>query len=63
MGTLEEWQGFKDVLDLFCSATGMAISVEMSSFLFSEIEAIRDQILSLLPYGMEPIIVGFKYLG
>ena len=64
LGTLEEWQGYKEVLDLFCSATSMTISVEKSSFLFSDIEeGTREQILSLLPYSMEPITTGFKYLS
>ena len=30
MGTLEEWMAFKVILDTFCSASGMCISIEKS---------------------------------
>ena len=42
----------------------MSISNEKSFFLFSEIDDdTRFHIHSLLPYKMEPITIGFKYLG
>ena len=64
MGTYEEWKGFKEVLDLFCLETDLKINNENSSFLYSEVnEEIRDRILTILNYKMEPVIVGFKYLG
>lgn len=64
LGTVEEWLAYKEALDLFSSATGMSVSREKSSFLFNEVdEDIVNQISMFLPYIMEPIIVGFKYLG
>ena len=63
-GTLSEWQHYKCILDTFCSATGMEINVENSSFLYNNIdESVRQQISNFLPYKMEPIVAGFKYLG
>ena len=42
----------------------MLISSEKSSFLFNDIDDdTRRNITDLLPYKMEPIIKGFKYLG
>ena len=35
-GTFEEWKAYKCVLDLFCSALGMIISLEKSSFLWTK---------------------------
>ena len=39
-GTLSEWQHYKHILDTFCSATGMEINVEKSSFLFHNIDEV-----------------------
>ena len=64
LGTYEEWRAYKDVLDLFCSTSGMSISMEKSSFLYSEVDVqTRDSIASILPFKMEALIEGFKYLG
>ena len=64
MGTVEEWQHYKEILDTFCSATGMEINVAKSSFLFNDIdETIRHRICNFLPLKMEPLTFGFKYLG
>ena len=42
----------------------MEINADKSSFLFNNIEEpVRQQIFNLMPYKMEPIVVGFKYLG
>ena len=42
----------------------MCISVEKSSFLFNEVEdEVLDRISTLLPYKLDPIEVGFKYLS
>ena len=40
LGTLDEWQNYKELLDIFCSATGMKISVEKSSFMYNDIDEI-----------------------
>ena len=64
LGTHEEWQGYKEIMYLLCSTTCMKINNEKSSFLYSEVDEVtRDHILSLLPYKMELITLGFKYLG
>ena len=36
IGTIGEWSAYKDALDLFCSTTGMTVSLEKSSFSLSE---------------------------
>ena len=42
----------------------MEINADKSSFLFNNIEQpTRQQIFNLMPYRMEPIAAGFKYLG
>lgn len=39
---MEEWQNYKEVLDLFCFATHMKISDEKSSFLYNDIDETVD---------------------
>ena len=34
IGTIGEWSSYKDALKLFCSASGMTVSLEKSSFLY-----------------------------
>ena len=64
VGTIEEWNYFKKLLDLFCSAMGMSISEVKSSFLYNEVDqSIRDNVEEIFPYKMEPLSEGFKYLG
>ena len=42
----------------------MKISEEKSSFLYNDIdEHTRENVAALLPYKMEPLFTGFKYLG
>ena len=62
--TLPEWIAFDVILNAFCKASGMTISIDKSSFLFNNVD--RDtlgDIARVLPYKMEPIASGFKYLG
>ena len=64
LGTVEEWQNYKDILDTFCSTTGIEISVAKSSFLYNDInDTVRSRISSLLPFKMKPLTSRFKYLG
>ena len=64
MDTVEDWQHYKEILDTFCSATSMEINANKSSFLYNNIEEpVRLQIFNFMPYKMEPIVSGFKYLG
>ena len=63
-GTLLEWMDFEVILSTFCKASGMSISVDKLGFLYNNLE---DEILlgisRVLPYKMDPISMGFKYLG
>ena len=62
-GTLTEWIAFEVILSTFCKASGMCISLDKSCFLYSNVDVdIRTDIAQELPYKMEPIIIGFKYL-
>ena len=64
VGTLEEWKDFDEILVVFSSASGMCISMEKSSFLYSEVEEeILSGISRFIPYKMDPIMANFKYLG
>ena len=38
LGTVQEWGAFKEVLDLFCSATGMTVSVEKYFFMYHNVD-------------------------
>jgi len=63
-GTLPEWIAFDVILSTFCKASGMSISADKSCFLFNNVndDTLID-IARVLPYKMEPIVSGFKYLG
>ena len=64
LGIVEEWKNYKKLLDTFCYATGMKISVAKSSFLYNDIdETVRSRISTLFPFKMEPLTSRFKYLG
>ena len=61
---MEEWIAFEVILETFCSASGMSISMDKSGFLFNEVEGgVLNSILLFLPYNANPIHMGFKYLG
>jgi hypothetical protein len=63
-GNLDEWEVFKDVLELFCQATGMIFITQ--KLLFLEVgweENEMDLIKAILPYDIKPVEEGFKYLG
>ena len=63
-GTLIQWMYFEVILSTFCKASGMSISVEELGFLFNNIdEGTLLSIARVLPYKMEIITTGFKYLG
>ena len=63
-GTLSEWMAFEVILSTFCKASGMNISVDKYCFLYNNVDDdIRMDIARALPYKMEPITTGFKYLG
>ena len=63
-GTLSEWMAFDVILGTFCKALGMCISIDKSCFLHNNVDVdIRTDISRALPYKMEPLTTGFKYLG
>ena len=64
ISTLEEWMDFEVILDTFCYALGMRIRIDKCRFLFNEMdEGVLNTILHYLPYKVDPIHMGFKYLG
>ena len=64
IGTVEEWQHYKEIMDTLCSAIGMEINATKSSFLFNDIdESVRHQIYNFMPIKMDPLTSGFKYLA
>ena len=56
--------GFHVILKTFCQASGMIISMEKLVFLFNNVD---DEVLlnisRIMPYKMDPLTSGFKYLG
>ena len=63
-GTLLDWAAFEVLLDTFCKASGMAISLDKSVLLHNNIAA--PELMSLsraIPFKMLPIAEGFMYLG
>ena len=64
LGTLVEWMAFEVLLENLCVASGMYISVDKSRFIFNELEeGVLNSIRLFLPYNVDPIHMGFKYLG
>jgi len=62
-GNIAEWEVFKEILTLFCKATGMAFSPQKSSFLEVGWEGEDLVLLKLiLPFEVKPVEDGFKYL-
>lgn len=63
-GSIEEWNTYKNLLDLFCSATGMAISDSKSMFLeFGISLEVKDHIHYLFPFNFMNLEQGFKLFG
>ena len=63
-GTLLDWSAFDVILETFCKASVMRISIQKSCFLYNNIDSdILLEFARVLPYRVEPILTGFKYLG
>jgi hypothetical protein len=63
-GTLQEWIEIKEILNIFCSATGLTINWNKSSFHFANIPCSSlDQIKGIFPYTFLPLSSGLNYLG
>lgn len=55
-GTIEEWRIFAEIIQVFCSTTGMEVGMNKLSFLYSNIEApILNQISQFLPYKLSDL--------
>ena len=55
---------FEFILSTFCKTFGICISMEKSVFLFNNVD--NDILLNIsrfMPYKMDPLSIGFKYLG
>ena len=64
LGSYEEWEVFKVILDTFCEASGMSININKSCFLHNGLdETLLRRINGLLPYISDFISKGFVYLG
>ena len=51
-------------MNAFCLTSGMCISMDKSGFLFNNVEEeVLNSINGFLPYKLDPITQGFKYLG
>jgi len=63
-GSFVEWEFFKEVLDLFCKATGMAFSPQKFVFLEAgwEVEELV-MLKEIFLYDVKSVDEGFKYLG
>ena len=63
-GSLSKWMAFDVILNKFFKVSGMCISIDKSCFLYNNVDIdIRSEISKDLPYKMEPINIGFIYLG
>ena len=59
--TVMEWMAFDVLLETFCYASGMSISLNKSSFLYNELDlGILHDNQCFLPFKAEPIQPGFK---
>jgi hypothetical protein len=63
-GNIVEWEVFKEILGLFCKATGMDFSPQKSLFL--EVGWAEEELALLkliFPFEVNSVDTGFKYLG
>ena len=59
-GSLEEWKAFKEVLDIFCEASGMSININKSSFLHNDLDAdFLQNLAGIFPYRIDLLSKGF----
>jgi hypothetical protein len=62
--TLQEWREIKEILKIFCSATGLMINWTKSTFHYANLhEQALEQLKGIFPYSFVHLSVGFKYLG
>lgn len=62
--SLEDWRAYQGILDLFCKASGMKISLRKSCFYENYVdEEHLAAITSLMPFKCCKVVDGFTYLG
>jgi hypothetical protein len=62
--SLQEWKEIKEILKIFCSATGLSINWEKSTFHFANLQQqTLDQLKGIFPYTFTHLSSGLKYLG
>ena len=61
---MEEWKGYKTIIDTFTTTSGMLVSIDKSTFLKNKLaDSHVAKIKAIFPIHMEPIEFNFKYLG
>jgi hypothetical protein len=56
VGTMQEFQALKEIMELFCAATGMQINLDKSNILVSEIQKeLLDHLDVIIPYAQKRI--------
>jgi hypothetical protein len=62
--SIEEWEEINKILDVFCSATGLMINVQKSTFLhFGVQQGTLEYLKEIFHYNFNDILNGFRYLG
>jgi hypothetical protein len=60
----EECQHYKEILELYCLATGMETNITKSALYFPEVEAqVRNNLEHTFPFPSHDLNDGIKYLG
>ena len=63
-GTLLDWPAFDVILETFCKASGMSISIEKYCFLYNNIASdCLNDFVRVLPCRVKLLQTGFNYLG
>ena len=63
-GSVEEWEEYKEILELFFKATSMDLSENKFIFLKCGLEEeILEQLKSMFPFKIQSLYDEFKYLG
>ena len=62
-GFVDDWITIQGIINLFCEALGMEVSVRKFVFLQNNISnEVLDEVQRIFPYHMDYIDVSFKYL-
>jgi hypothetical protein len=62
--SLQEWKEINEILKTFCSAMGLSINWEKSTFHFANLQQQNlDQLKGIFPYTFTHLSTGLKYLG